>query len=146
LGTSLDYESQDSRDKGAWDPKTLLSPFYEKWSVPTPGFIVDDVWCGMVASLGFGEGATTEMIQFWTATLKAVYVGDEGRRKLKVALACLLDRDGLLRRIRDIACPVYWLQVGICRPALRGMDADWRRVLLTPHTVPRFLRNRSSCS
>jgi hypothetical protein len=100
----------------------LLSPFYEKWSVPTPSFVVDDVWCGMVASLGFGEGATAETIQFWTETLKSIYVGDEGRKKLKIALACLLDRDGLLRRIRDVTCPVYWLQVGIWRPAfIRGM-------------------------
>lgn len=66
----------------------------------------------MVGSLGFGEGATEEMIQFWTDTLKEVYVGEEGRRKLRITLACLLDRDGLLRRIGDVMCPVYWLQVG----------------------------------
>ncbi|KAK0638953.1 Alpha/Beta hydrolase protein [Cercophora newfieldiana] len=112
LGTSMDYESADSRSKGAWDPKTLLAPFYEKWcsSTPTPDFIVDDVWCGMVGSLGFGAGATAEVIQFWTETLKAVYVGDKGRKKLKMALACLLERDGLLLRVRDVVCPVYWLQ------------------------------------
>jgi len=74
----------------------------------------------MVASLGFGEGATTETIQFWTETLKSIYVGDEGRKKLKIALACLLDRDGLLRRIRDVTCPVYWLQVGIWLGARAG--------------------------
>ncbi len=89
----------------------MLSPFYEKWSVSTPDFVVDDVWCGMVGSLGFGDGATAEMIEFWTQTLKSIYVGDEGRRKLKMALLCLLDRDGLLRRLRDVTCPVYWLQV-----------------------------------
>ncbi|KAK5658467.1 hypothetical protein OQA88_1856 [Cercophora sp. LCS_1] len=112
LGTSMDYESADSRSKGCWDPKTLLAPFYDKWCSPTPtaDFVVDDVWCGMVASLGFGAGATAEMVQFWVETLKTVYVGDEGRKKLKMALACLLDRDGLLRRVRDITCPVYWLQ------------------------------------
>ncbi|KAH6631345.1 Alpha/Beta hydrolase protein [Chaetomium tenue] len=100
LGTSMDYESADSRSKGCWDPKTLLEPFYEKWcsSVPTPEFVVDDVWCGMVASLGFGAGGTAEMVAFWTETLKGVYTGDEGRKKLKMALACLLDRDGLCRR------------------------------------------------
>ncbi|KAK3319467.1 Alpha/Beta hydrolase protein [Cercophora scortea] len=109
LGTSMDYESADSRSKGCWDPKTLLAPFYEKWSVPTPDFLVDDVWCGMVGSLGFGTGATPEVIQFWTDTLKSIYTGDEGRKKLKMALACLLERDGLLLRVRDITCPVYWL-------------------------------------
>ncbi|KAK4242108.1 Alpha/Beta hydrolase protein [Achaetomium macrosporum] len=113
LGTSMDYESAESRARhGCWDPKTLLAPFYDKWcsAAPTPDFVVDDVWCGMVATLGFGSKGTPELVQFWTDTLKAVYRGDEGRRKLKMALACLLDRDGLARRVRDITCPVYWLQ------------------------------------
>jgi hypothetical protein len=39
-----------------------------------------------------------------------MYVGDEGGKKLKMALACLLDQDGLLRREPDIVSPVYWLQ------------------------------------
>ncbi|KAK4148451.1 Alpha/Beta hydrolase protein [Chaetomidium leptoderma] len=112
LGTSMDYESADSRAKGCWDPKTLLSPFYDNWCSPTatPDFVVDDVWCGMVATMGFGAAGTPELVTFWTDTLKAVYRGDEGRKKLKMALGCLLDRDGLVRRVRDITCPVYWLQ------------------------------------
>jgi hypothetical protein len=116
LGTSMDYESADSRSKGCWDPKGLLTPFFEKWcsTTPTPDFLVDDVWCGMVGSLGFGTGATAEMMQFWAETLKSVYKGDEGRKKLKMALACLLERDGLLLRVRDVTCPVYWLQVSDC--------------------------------
>ncbi|KAB5545511.1 Alpha/Beta hydrolase protein [Coniochaeta sp. 2T2.1] len=112
LGTSMDYESADSRSKGCWDPKTLLTPFFEKWcsATPTPDFLVDDVWCGMVGSIGFGSGTTPEMTAFWTETLKAVYRGDEGRKKLKMALLNLLERDGLLLRVRDIVCPVVWLQ------------------------------------
>jgi hypothetical protein len=145
----MDYESSDSRSKGAWDPKTLLAPFYEKWcsTTPTPDFVVDDVWCGMVGSLGFGAGATAEVIQFWTGTLKSVYTGDEGRKKLKVALACLLERDGLLLRVRDVVCPVYWLQVSF---ALHG---HVKVPMLTENREPkmprlgrRFQLNKSSCS
>ncbi|KAL2192870.1 Alpha/Beta hydrolase protein [Corynascus similis CBS 632.67] len=114
LGTSMDYESADSRTKGCWDPKTLLAPFYDNWSgvpgQPTPDFVVDDVWCGMVATLGFGAAGTPDMVAFWTKALKDIYKGDDGRKKLKMALACLLDRDGLCRRVRDVVCPVYWLQ------------------------------------
>lgn len=94
-------------------PKTLLGGFYDKWcspTTPTPDFVVDDVWCGMVASLGFGAAAAPSLVQFWIDTCKSTYRGDEGRKKLKMALGCLLDRDGLLRRIRDVTCPVYWLQ------------------------------------
>ncbi|KAK4222909.1 1H-3-hydroxy-4-oxoquinaldine 2,4-dioxygenase-like protein [Podospora fimiseda] len=114
LGTSMDSESPDSRTKGAWDPLTQLEPFYEKWSSPvtTPEFVVDEIWRGMVASLGFdsGEGVPEETLKFWDETLKEVYKGDEGRKKVRMALICLLERDGLLLRLGDIKCPVYWLQ------------------------------------
>lgn len=111
LGTSMDYESSDSRSKGCWDPATMLSPFLEKWSSPVADFVVDDVWCGMVGSVGFGDHGTPEKAAFWTKTLQEVYRGDEGRKKAKMALLNLLTRDGLLLRLRDVKCPVHWLQV-----------------------------------
>lgn len=109
----MDYESSDSRSKGCWDPAASLMAFYEKWTSPsaTPDFVVDDVWCGLVAGVGFGAAATETTSAFWTQTLKEVYKGDEGRKKLRMVLNCLLERDGLLLRIGDIKCPVYWLQV-----------------------------------
>ncbi|KAK7422753.1 hypothetical protein QQZ08_009378 [Neonectria magnoliae] len=112
LGTSMDYESAVSREKGCWDPKTQLVGFYEGWGspTPTPDFVVDKVWRGLVASVGFGAAVTPETLSFWDETLKNVYTGDEGRKKLRIAVACLLERDGLLLRLRDIKCPVYWLQ------------------------------------
>lgn len=111
LGTSMDYESEASRSKGCWDPAAILTPFFEKWSVPTPDFVIDEVWCGMVGGFGFGEHGTPEKVAFWTRTLQEVYRGDEGRKKAKMALLNLLTRDGLLQRLRDIRCPVHWLQV-----------------------------------
>ncbi|KAK7743878.1 hypothetical protein SLS53_003899 [Cytospora paraplurivora] len=110
LGTSMDYESEDSRSKGCWNPAAILTPFFESWSVPTPDFVIDEVWCGMVGGFGFGEHGTPEKVAFWTKTLQEVYRGDEGRKKAKVALLNLLTRDGLLQRLRDIRCPVHWLQ------------------------------------
>jgi microsomal epoxide hydrolase len=109
----MDYESEDSRSKGCWDPVPALQPFYEKWTsaVATPDFLVDDVWCGMVGGIGFGATASEELSAFWTKTLKEVYKGDEGRKKVRMAVICLLSRDGLLLRLRDIKCPVHWLQV-----------------------------------
>ncbi|KAM0432970.1 hypothetical protein ACHAPT_004675 [Fusarium lateritium] len=112
LGTSMDYESAESREKGCWDPKTSLRPFYDSWdsATPTPDFIVDEVWRGLVSAVGFGTNPTAETLAFWDETLKQVYSGDEGRRKLRTAVANLLERDGLLLRLRDVKCPVYWLQ------------------------------------
>nr|RBQ89407.1 hypothetical protein FVER53263_06015 [Fusarium verticillioides] len=112
LGTSMDYESAESREKGCWDPKTQLGPFYESWhsNTPTPDFVVDDVWRGLVSSVGFGSNPSPETLAFWDETLKQVYRGDEGRKKLRIAVVNLFERDGLLLRLRDVKCPVYWLQ------------------------------------
>lgn len=112
LGTSMDYESEYSRSKGCWNPAESLTAFYEKWSspMPTPEFVADDVWCGMVAGIGFGGKVPPETVEFWQNTVRKVYTGDEARRKLRMALICLLERDGLLLRLRDVQCPVHWLQ------------------------------------
>ncbi|KFG82001.1 putative alpha/beta hydrolase [Metarhizium anisopliae] len=112
LGTSMDSESAASREKGCWDPQSQLLPFYDSWcsATPTPDFVVDEVWRGMVAQLGFSGTVAPEILSFWDETLKKVYSGDEGRRKLRMALVCLLERDGLLFRLRDVKCPVHWLQ------------------------------------
>lgn len=112
LGTSMDAETQETREKGCWDPVPLTQPFLSAWNSlsATPEFEIQDEWCGMVASFGFGAHATEESTRFWTAVLKEVYAGDEGRRKLRMAVMCLLSRDSLLVRLGDVKCPVYWLQ------------------------------------
>ncbi|KAF9697876.1 hypothetical protein EKO04_004100 [Ascochyta lentis] len=112
LGTSMDAETPETREKGCWDPVPLLSPFAEKWAsaAATPDFEIDDHWCGMVASFGFGSHATDESTAFWTSVLKETYAGDEGRRKARMAVLCLMSRDSLNLRLGDITCPVYWLQ------------------------------------
>lgn len=106
----MDYESASSREKGAWNPKNDLAPFLEKWSVPNPDFVVDEVWRGMVAGLGFSGTVSPEILSFWDKTVKEVYSGEEGRKKLRMATLNLMERDGLLRRLSDVKCPVYWLQ------------------------------------
>lgn len=123
LGTSMDYESEASRALGAWNPAPILTPFYEKWSsiTETPDFIIDEEWRGMVATLGFGGGVTAETVDWWKNALKEVYKGDEGRRKARMAVICLLERDGLFLRLRDIKCPVYWLQVSRKSSALQTL-------------------------
>lgn len=106
----MDYESASSRELGCWNPKNDLAPFLEKWSTPNPDFVVDEVWRGMVASLGFSGTVNQDILSFWDQTVKDVYSGEQGRKKLRMATINLMERDGLLRRVRDVKCPVYWLQ------------------------------------
>lgn len=124
----MDSESPESREKGCWDPAPIIKPFIEKWTsaTPTPDFVIDDVWQGMVASLGFSGQVSAETVEFWKATVRDVYKGDEGRRKVRMAAINLLERDGLLLRLGDIKCPVYWLQVRnsfLCR-SIRKLVAN----------------------
>lgn len=116
LGTSLDSESPESRDLCSWNPAQLLIPFYEGLSAlkDTPDFVIDDAWCGAFAGVGgFGPNVAPETVEFWTKIFKDTYKGDEGRKKVRMALICLLERDGLLLRVKDVACPVHWLQVSL---------------------------------
>lgn len=112
LGTSMDAETPETREKGCWDPVPLLSPFAQKWASTeaTPEFEIDDQWCGMVASFGFGSHATDESTNFWTSVLKETYAGDEGRKKARMSVLCLMSRDSLMLRLSDVTCPVNWLQ------------------------------------
>lgn len=114
LGTSLDYESAASREKGCWDPATMLGPVLDSLysAEPTPDFLIDAGLRESVVTLGFSGTVTEEKAQFWRDTLDSIYTGDKGRKKLRGAFTNLLERDGLLRRVRDIKCPVYWIQVG----------------------------------
>ena len=108
----MDMESERSRQLGCWDPVPLLTPFYEGWSTkePTPDWAVEDQWCGMVATLGFGDAATEDTVNYWLKSVKDTYRGDEGRKKVRMALANLLERDSLHLRLQDVKCPVLWLQ------------------------------------
>ncbi|KAJ3715741.1 Alpha/Beta hydrolase protein [Lentinula raphanica] len=125
-GTSMDSESEESRKKGAWDSRHLLCPLIEEWSsvTPTPNFVIDDCWCEMLNSFGIPEAQG----DIWTSTYRSVYKGDEGRKKLRVALICLLERDSLLLRLRDIKCPVRWLQSRI-----QGTQDNTWSVLASEH-------------
>ncbi|KAI0146299.1 putative alpha/beta hydrolase [Xylariaceae sp. FL1272] len=111
LGTSMDAESAESRVKGCWDAPAIAKPFLEKWFSPmlTPDFVLGDDWVGALLYLGFGNSASKEDTEFWTKTLKEVYSGDEGRRKIRMSAICLAERDGLLLRLCDVKCPVHWL-------------------------------------
>ena len=84
LGTSMDNESAESCEKGSWDPKTNLTHFLEK------DFVVDEVWRGMVARLGFSGIIPKETLSFWDTTLKEVYSSEEGRKKMRIALLNLI--------------------------------------------------------
>ncbi|KAL4912477.1 Alpha/Beta hydrolase protein [Aspergillus aurantiobrunneus] len=110
LGTSLDSESERTRQLGCWGGPRLLGPFVKQWTAdePTPDFEPGDDFCGALISSGFND-CSTEVSDFWRATIKENYRGDEGRRRIRMATINLAERNGLHLRLPDVRCPVLWL-------------------------------------
>ena len=110
LGTSMDYESQRSRDLGCWDGIGFCTPAIdalaenvgEDWVVPVE--LVD-----AVLTEGFGEDVPPEERTFWHAEHQQNYAGDAGRKRLRISSINLRDRDGLHGRLDSVRCPVLWM-------------------------------------
>ncbi|GHF83538.1 pimeloyl-ACP methyl ester carboxylesterase [Amycolatopsis bartoniae] len=109
LGTSLDTESQRTRDLGCWDGPGFCTPFIDAfadsvdsdWVVPDQ--FVDDTFD---AALG---GLTHDERKFWLTTYRRNYAGDAGRHRLRLCTINLRDRDGLHGRLDEVRPPVLWL-------------------------------------
>ncbi|KAL4746641.1 hypothetical protein BDW72DRAFT_207167 [Aspergillus terricola var. indicus] len=110
LGTSLDSESERTRQLGCWDGPKLLKPFIEQWSSkdPTPDFAPDNDYCDVLINIGFND-CSSEVREFWRSTIKQNYRGDDGRRRIRMAAINLAERNGLHLRLQDVQCPVLWL-------------------------------------
>lgn len=111
LGTSMDYESQRSRDLGCWDGIDFCTPSIDalaesvgdEWVVPVE--FVD-----AVLEAGLGEDLAPNERSFWHATYQKNYTGDAGRQRLRISTINLRDRDGLHGRLDSVRCPVLWMQ------------------------------------
>ncbi|KAI4215890.1 MAG: hypothetical protein LQ351_001878 [Letrouitia transgressa] len=111
LGTSMDYESERTRSLGCWDGPNNLIGSIDAWTTNylTPDFEPADEFCDFLIDVGFGKDCGDEVRSFWTKLIKRNYYGDEGRKRARMAAINLRERDGLLGRLRDVACPVLWL-------------------------------------
>jgi pimeloyl-ACP methyl ester carboxylesterase len=110
LGTSMDYESQRSRDLGCWDGVAFCTPAIDALAEP-----VGDDWVIPVELVdamlqeGLGDRVTDDERAFWHATYQQNYVGDAGRQRLRMCTINLRDRDGLHGRLDGVRCPVLWM-------------------------------------
>lgn len=85
---------------------------------PTPDFVIDEDWCNTVPALSYGDGGTSEGLKFWFDTWRSIYKGNEGRKKARMTILSLVERDGLLWRLSDVKVPVQWLHVSSSGPSL----------------------------
>lgn len=115
LGTTMDSESQRTRDLGSYDAYASYMKFIDRWSTPagqsTPDWVVEDDFCDLIWYLGFGPDCPEETKVYWRKIQKGNYCGDDGRKRLRTSIINVLERDGLHCRLQDIRCPVLWLHV-----------------------------------
>ncbi|MCZ2859969.1 alpha/beta fold hydrolase [Blastococcus sp. VKM Ac-2987] len=110
LGTSMDFESQRSRDLGCWDGVAFCTPAIDALAEP-----VGDDWAVPVelvdATLaeGMGDDVPADEREFWHQTHQENYAGDAGRQRLRISSINLRDRDGLHGRLDSVRCPVLWM-------------------------------------
>lgn len=111
FGTSMDFESQASMDRGCWNGSEFCSPSIDALSTPvSDDWVVEDDFVNAVLGAGLGEGVSEEERDFWLKTYRSNYTGDEGRRRLRTSTVNLRDRDGLEARLNEVKCPVLWVQ------------------------------------
>ena len=122
IGTSLDSESERSRELNCWNGPDIIVPFVEQWtsSQLTPEFEPDTGYCDALINVGFNE-CSEEVREFWRTTIKSNYRGDNGRRRIRMAAINLAERGGLYQRLSDIHCPVMWLHVRFCSGLCPGL-------------------------
>lgn len=82
----------------------------KKWTTDTstPEFEPEVEYCDALITVGFNDCAA-EVREFWRATIKDNYRGDEGRLRIRMAAINLVERSGLHLRLADVKCPVLWL-------------------------------------
>ena len=110
LGTSMDFESKQSQDLGCWNGYEFITPAIDALS----GTVGDDwapmdEFCDAVLKEGLGSEVSQQEREFWRATIKKNYAGDDGRRRLRMCSINLRDRDGLYARLDAVRCPVLWM-------------------------------------
>jgi pimeloyl-ACP methyl ester carboxylesterase len=124
LGTSMDSESQRSRDLGCWDGIAFCTPAIDAlaasvgddWVIPTE--LVD-----AVLHEGLGEDVPPDERTFWHAAHQENYAGDAGRERLRTSSINLRDRDGLHGRLDSVRCPVLWMH-GTADPVYSVANAE----------------------
>ena len=110
LGSSMDDESQRSRDLGCWDGDEFVTPTIDEFSAPVgDDWVVTDDYVTKLLESGLGDTVTPEEYAFWLKTYRVNYTGDAGRKRILVSAINLRDRDGLHARLYSVLCPVLWL-------------------------------------
>ena len=107
LGTSMDFESQRSRDLGCWDGIEFCTPAIDALAEPVgDDWVIPMELVDAVLNEGLGEDVSSEERTFWHDKYQKNYTGDAGRTRVRISSINLRDRDGLHGRLDGVRCPI----------------------------------------
>lgn len=87
-----------------------MTPNINAWSKPADSnFRPGNEFADFLIDIGFGKDCDSSVRDFWRNEIANNYVGEEGRKRVRMATINLRDRDGLHARLPDVKCPVLWL-------------------------------------
>ncbi|GAD98956.1 alpha/beta hydrolase fold family protein [Paecilomyces variotii No. 5] len=111
LGTSMDSESDRSRNLGCWDLRPIGEPIIRQLTAeaPAPDFGLTEEFCNLLIDLGFGKDVDIAIRQALIKGVQENYRHEDGRKRARMSMINLSDRDGLHGRLADVICPVLWL-------------------------------------
>ena len=124
LGTSMDFESQRSRDLGCWDGiafctpaiDALATPVGDDWVIPTE--LVD-----AVLQEGLGDDVSPEERASGTRPTSRTTPATRAAQRLRISSINLRDRDGLHGRLDSVRCPVLCMH-GTADPVYSVANAE----------------------
>ena len=95
---------------GCWNAPEDLTSVIDGWSKPAnDDFRPGNDFSDFLIDIGFGKDCDSSVRDFWRKEIANNYVGEEGRKRARMATINLRDRDGLHGRLADVVCPVLWL-------------------------------------
>ncbi|KKP03446.1 alpha/beta hydrolase fold family protein [Trichoderma harzianum] len=112
MGTSMDFESPESRELGCWDGPQATASLVSMSAdfSPHDDFEPGSAYVDFLMQIGYGEKVTVVLKEKWAKSIQKVYSKDIGKKTICMAAVCLSSRDGLHARLPHIRCPVLWMQ------------------------------------
>lgn len=113
IGTMMDKEGDRSMGLGCWNATEGSEGIVKETAntdTASADYVVSDGIVEAILGISFGSKLDEEAKSTFSASMKKVYSGEAGKKKLRQAVINLRERDGLHGRLGEIKAPVLWLQ------------------------------------
>lgn len=112
IGTMMDKEGERAMSLGCWNGPEMTEGIVKETAnteSASADYVVSDGIVQAILDASFGSKLDEDAKSTFTASMKKVYSGEAGKKKLRQAVINLRERDGLHGRLSEIKAPVLWI-------------------------------------